>query len=281
MTYQQLWQPLTAVSDAAEARAVARWLLEVCFGLTTTDVACGEVERLQGADLERLLQMQQRLLQGEPVQYVAGTALFGPRRFSVSPAVLIPRPETYELCLWIEETATHRALSQRRILDVGTGSGCIACTLALDLDSSELTAWDISAEALAVAALNADKLGANVRFEQRDALQATPSDKCLFDYIVSNPPYVCHSECTDMQPQVLHHEPHQALFVPDDDPLRFYRAIARYAWGTLVSRGLLFFELNAAHAEATSQLMQDMGYADVELRHDQFGQPRFLKATHP
>jgi len=275
MTYHQFWHPLTAVCDEREARAVASWLLDVAFGLSLTDVAAGAVEGLQGEQLQQLTDMQQRLLQGEPVQYVAGVADFGPRQFMVSPAVLIPRPETYELCQWVA------ASGGQRVLDIGTGSGCIACTLALDMPGATLSAWDISAEALHVARANAQRLGVHVAFELCDALHATPPEASLWHVIVSNPPYICRSERHHMQQQVTDHEPSLALFVPDDDPLLFYRAIARYALRALLPGGMLFFELDAAHATTTEQLLRDMGFSTVELRNDQFGRPRFLKAIRP
>ena len=167
MTYTELWRPLTALYDEGEAQAIARLVLETLFGLSLADVLCG-----QTGDDELLRQAQQRLLAGEPVQYVLGQAEFGPRTFRVAPGVLIPRPETYELCQWVvEETAARAAEDAFSILDIGTGSGCIACTLAAELPRAAVTAWDISAEALAIARDNATRLGVNVVFEQADILK--------------------------------------------------------------------------------------------------------------
>lgn len=279
MTYRDLWLPLTAVADEREARAMAAWLLDVVFGLSLTDVAAGALEQLPDDDGRRLASMQQRLLQGEPVQYVAGVAHFGPRLFAVTPDVLIPRPETYELCRWLTQTLPVRPRSM--VLDMGTGSGCIACTLALDRPDISVTACDISQEALQVARHNAQRLGANVGFVCGDALHMTVADRPLWTAIVSNPPYICQRERHTMQRQVVDYEPHLALFVPDDDPLLFYRAMARYGLGALLGQGALFFEVDADHADQVAELLRHMGYTGIEQRSDQFFRPRFIKATRP
>lgn len=288
MSYEQFWQSLTARYDVGEARAVARMVLEVGFGLSMAQLLCDGLSNLSEAELLRLSEMQQRLLKGEPVQYVLGVADFGPRQFRVAPGVLIPRPETYELCEEIVKDFSKSSHSPLRILDLGTGSGCIACTLAAELPAAEMTACDISAEALAIAKENARKLGVSVRFVQGDMLNPDRSEelaperiKISRDVIVSNPPYICMEEAALMEPHVLEHEPHQALFVPDDDPLLFYRAIADYATKTLRHGGTLYLELNAHYAEDCRQLFIQNGFADVRLMEDQFGKLRFLKATRP
>lgn len=275
MTFGELWQPLQAIYDEREARAIGLWLLDVVFGLSHTDVICDGMERLSPEQLGQLQSMRQRLLAGEPIQYVAGVADFGPRQFAVAPGVLIPRPETYELCQWMEESNACGDM-----LDIGTGSGCIACTLSLDMPKSRITAWDISEEALHIAMNNATKTGATVCFEKVDIL-TFPDHRDRWDVIVSNPPYVCEQERTNMERHVLDFEPALALFVPDDDPLHFYRAIGRYAMRALKPGGLLFFELNATYAEDTARLMNEMGFTGTRLRNDQFGHPRFLKTRRP
>ena len=294
MIYHELWQSLQGIYDERESRAVVLWLLEVAFGLSHTDVVCGAVEQLQDESRRQLIEMMARLQQGEPVQYVAGVADFGPRQFRVSPAVLIPRPETYELCQWIRgewrEERGERVISGKRreergeridsILDIGTGSGCIACTLASELRGSEVTAWDISEEALYMAKENAKNNGSIVVFEQQDAL-SPPDDHNRWDIIVSNPPYICDKESDDMQRNVLDYEPHLALFVPDNDPLCFYRAIGQYAHKALKTGGRLFFELNAAYADETKTLMEQLGFTNTEIKDDQFGRHRFLKTSRP
>lgn len=288
MSYEQFWQSLTARYETGEARAVARMVLEVGFGMSMAQLLCDGLANLSEAELLRLSEMQQRLLKGEPVQYVLGVADFGPHQLQVATGVLIPRPETYELCEEIVKDFSKSSHSPLRILDLGTGSGCIACTLAAELPAAEMTACDISAEALAIAKENARKLDVSVRFVQGDMLALDHSEelaperiKISWDVIVSNPPYICMEEAALMEPHVLEHEPHQALFVPDDDPLLFYRAIADYGKQTLRSGGRIYLELNAHHAEDCQQLFIQNGFADVRLKEDQFGKLRFLKATQP
>ena len=164
------------------------------------------------------------------------------------------------------------------ILDIGTGSGCIAITVALALPQARVTAWDISTDALAIAAGNAHRLGASVRFEHQDALSA-PDDEERWDVIVSNPPYICDRERADMSDNVLSYEPELALFVPDSDPLLFYRAIARYASKALKLGGRLLFETNTAYAHEVAQAMADEGFTAIEVRNDCFGKPRMVKGA--
>ncbi|MBD8998205.1 MAG: HemK family protein methyltransferase [Prevotella sp.] len=164
------------------------------------------------------------------------------------------------------------------ILDIGTGSGCIAITVALALPQARVTAWDISTDALAIAAGNAHKLGARVRFEHQDALSA-PDDEACWDVIVSNPPYICDKERADMSDNVLSYEPELALFVPDNDPLLFYRAIARYASKALKPGGRLLFETNTAYAHEVAQVMANEGFTAIEVRNDCFGKPRMVKGA--
>lgn len=164
------------------------------------------------------------------------------------------------------------------ILDIGTGSGCIAITVALALPQARVTAWDISTDALAIAAGNAHRLGASVRFEHQDALNA-PDDEERWDVIVSNPPYICDRERADMSDNVLSYEPELALFVPDSDPLLFYRAIARYASKALKPGGRLLFETNTAYAHEVAQVMANEGFTAIEVRNDCFGKPRMVKGA--
>ena len=178
----------------------------------------------------------------------------------------------------VEAAAAMATGGRVRILDIGTGSGCIATTLALDIPGSDVTAWDISPEAIATATGNAQRLGATVRFVLQDALHA-PADDSLWDIIVSNPPYIRHAESRDMHPNVLRHEPHGALFVPDDDPQLFYRAITSYATHALRPGGRLLFETNTALTDATARLMSDLGMGHVSVADDCFGKPRFACGT--
>lgn len=284
-TYAALCHRLAAVYDEGEARAVVRLLLQEQFHLSWADVLCGKVSELSADDRMLLEEMARRLEQGEPVQYILGREMFCGRSFAVGPGVLIPRPETEELCEWVvEEQGTrgegqgNRPAPSPSLLDIGTGSGCISITLALAMPSARVTAWDISEAALRVAEGNARTLGARVDFARQDALHP-PTDTARWQAIVSNPPYVCEQERSAMAPHVLRHEPEQALFVPDDDPLLFYRAIARYAAQALQSGGRLYFEFNPTQADALRNMLQGEGFCDILLRHDQFGRLRMARAT--
>lgn len=277
MTYDELWRPLTAVYDAGEAKAIVRYVLDVRFGMSATDVYCGKVTQLSADDERCLDEIMQRLLRAEPVQYVLGEAEFCGRTFAVEPGVLIPRPETEELCRWVVEGEAAGREGGKDILDVGTGSGCIAVTLALDVDGARVEAWDVADEPLRVAPANAARLGAQVNVVRQDALTA-PCDDARWDIVVSNPPYVCDSERAAMEPNVLGYEPERALFVPDADPLRFYRAIAGYAAKALRPDGELYFEINPTFADDMVEMLRQAGFAAVEVRTDQFGKRRFTKA---
>lgn len=275
MTYRELWRTLEPLYGNGEARAVTDYVLDVCFGLSKADIMCGAVEEMTAEKTAELNKIFGRLTEGEPVQYVLGRAEFCGRWFSVRPGVLIPRPETEELCAWI--TADSKASASPKVLDIGTGSGCIAITLQLDMPESKVTAWDISADALDVARENAQQLGANVNFVKQDALNAKPEGE--WDVIVSNPPYICEKEKKDMAVNVLEHEPHTALFVPDADPLLFYRAITRLAVQTLSKGGRLYFEINPIYADDTCRMMQAEGMTAVELRSDMYGKQRMAKGV--
>jgi len=278
MNYRELWQRLLTVYDEGEAKAVVTWLMDVGFHLSLADLLGGALERLTVEEQRQLEQMMKRLEQGEPVQYVTGRTEFCGHWFHVAPGVLIPRPETEELCQWIISDA--HCSEHHTILDIGTGSGCIAVTLALDMQDSQVTAWDISQEALHIASENAQKLGAGICLVQQDALRP-PQDTCCWDVIVSNPPYVCYSERLQMHNSVLDHEPHQALFVPDDDPLLFYRAIGQYASKALRNGSSLYFEINPRHHEQLCWLLEQQGFKDITTKNDQYGKCRMVKATRP
>lgn len=273
MTYRELWRTLEPLYGNGEARAITDYVLDVCFGLSKADIMCGAVEEMTAEKTEELNKIFGRLTEGEPVQYVLGRAEFSGRWFNVRPGVLIPRPETEELCAWI--TSDSKASGSPKVLDIGTGSGCIAITLQLNMPESKVTAWDISADALDVARENAQLLGANVNFVKQDALNAKPEGE--WDVIVSNPPYICEKEKKDMAVNVLEHEPHKALFVPDADPLLFYRAITRLAVQTLSKGGRLYFEINPIYADDTCRMMQAEGMTAVELRSDMYGKQRMAK----
>ena len=239
-TYQQLWQSLTPLYDAGEAQAIVRTVLDVKYGMTLTDIICGKVNEISADEERKLEEIIIRLQKGEPVQYVLGEADFAGRTFHVEPGVLIPRPETAELCQWIEEDMAGKSTvssgdssedspedssgnspqatdDAKLILDICTGSGCIAITLGLNIPNSEVTGWDISEDALRIAQGNVEMMKAgNVRIEHQDAL-ALPKAAEAADLIVSNPPYICEKEKADMEKNVLEHEPSLALFtVPSE-----------------------------------------------------------------
>ncbi|MBQ8657080.1 MAG: peptide chain release factor N(5)-glutamine methyltransferase [Prevotella sp.] len=278
-SFAGLWRRLTPLYDDGEARAIVRMVLEERFGFSSTDIFFGRAEQLNATEQQELELLMARLERAEPVQYVLGEAEFCKRKFSVNRHVLIPRPETQWMC---ESVSSWWGVTPREghILDIGTGSGCIACTMALDLVPRpvEVVGWDLSEEALRVARINAARLGADVTFLQQDALNP-PDDVQRWDIIVSNPPYVCEQERSQMASNVLDYEPAMALFVPDDDPLLFYRAIGRYAFRALKTDGQLLMEINAQLGDATVQLFREQGYADVQLYCDAYEKNRFVLAS--
>lgn len=214
-----------------------------------------------------------QLAAGCPVQYVTGKTEFCDMTFHVDGSVLIPRPETEELVLWAEQCAA--GYWNPRILDVCTGSGCIAIVLAAHLPQAKVTALDISHAAIETAQRNASMNGVRIRFIEDDALNGVPSLAGeTFDIIVSNPPYIPHSEIESMHVNVTRYEPHEALFVDDADPLVFYRAIARAARTMLSEGGSLLFEVHEAWAERTAEMLRREGFGQTEVRIDLFGKPR-------
>ena len=327
-TYQQLWQSITPLYEAGEAQAIVRTVLDVKYGMTLTDIICGKVNEISADEERKLEEIIIRLQKGEPVQYVLGEADFAGRPFHVEPGVLIPRPETAELCQWIEKDMIEKSIvssgdssedspedssgnspqatdDARRILDICTGSGCIAITLGLNIPNSEVTGWDISEDALRIAQGNVEMMKAgNVRIEHQDALALpkaaetdnekmkgnddkevvkpkgkakTPSTQ-KWDLIVSNPPYICEKEKADMEKNVLEHEPSLALFVPDEDPLKFYRAIAEYASSALKSGRALYFEINPIYEKETREMLLKLDFKDIETKEDAFGKKRMMRA---
>lgn len=277
--FRTLRTRLAAVYPDGEAQAIVFLVLEKLFGLSRTDVLMGGLEQLTAEQTAELEQVMLRLEQGEPVQYVLGVADFDGMTLGVAPGVLIPRPETEELVEWIAED--FEGAKHLRILDVGTGSGCIALSLARRFTDASVTAWDISDDALRIASANAERLGLDVEFKKRDALctEVAEADVANYDIIVSNPPYICEKERVDMDNNVLQHEPETALFVPDNDPLLFYRAISDLAQKMLRSGGCLYFEINREYGKETAEMMSEMGFGSVELRKDFMENDRMVKGT--
>ncbi len=271
-----LWERLVPLYGEREAIAITFYVLDVRFNLSKADVLCGKISSLTDDDRAELESIFYRLEKAEPVQYVVGKADFCGRQFNVRQGVLIPRPETAELCGIIQEKCIEK--QNPKILDIGTGSGCIAVTLALDIAGSNVHAWDISQEALNIAKENAMRHNANVTFRQCDILNIVPTAE-KWNIIVSNPPYICDKEKETMNSNVLDYEPHTALFVPDDEPLLFYRAITQYASHTLAPDGILFFEINPLYADETAELLRQHHFKNVNIKQDMFGKKRFIYAS--
>ena len=276
MTYNELWHQLTPLYGSDEAKAIARMVYEVRYHLSLSDLILGKDTQLSADCQAELGEIAIRLANYEPVQYVLGLADFCGREFHVEPGILIPRPETEHLCRLITK---HVANSSpiRTILDIGTGSGCIAITLALDIPNSQVTAWDISPIALRVAQHNAQRLGAEVNIVENDMLQQTYQVAPQWDLIVSNPPYICDNEAKQMEANVLDYEPEIALFVPDDDPLKFYVPIMNYAQSALHAGGELWLETNPLYEELIEERLLELGF-NVKAHDDQFGKTRFIQA---
>lgn len=267
-------QALAEAYPEGEVRAFVRILFEEWLHYSTVDIylrADCEVPDFVEQKMRRAVEC---LLAHEPIQHIVGVAHFHGHRFKVDRHTLIPRPETEQL---VDMIIDQNPATDLRVLDIGTGSGCIAISLARAMKFAQVTAFDVSQAALDVAAGNASALGAKVNFCLTDILSAKPSDN-QFDIIVSNPPYICHSEKSQMDSNVLLYEPHTALFVPDDDPLLFYRAIAQYASRALSPNGKLYFEINAAYGNATAQLLKQHGFTDIEIVRDFYGRDRFVSA---
>lgn len=266
-----------AVSPLYEERECEQIALLVAAHLaglgTYTAPLLADPEREVAIEEATLLQTLKRLAAGHPMQYILGETDFYGRTFRVDERVLIPRPETEELAHWIIGEEQKAA----RLLDIGTGSGCLAITLDLEMPTTSVSALDISTDALAIARHNNQALGARVDFRQGDALQPLEGlFEGTFDVIVSNPPYVPESDKAEMHTNVLDHEPHLALFVPDEDILRFYRAIAQAGAHLLSERGALYFEIYHRAADQLVALMEELGYHEITLRRDLQDKPRML-----
>lgn len=329
MTYQQLITILRVNYDAGEAQAIARLLADKLFHLSFADILCG-------CDINISDETINELKQGRPIQYILGTETFFGREFEVGEGVLIPRPETEELCQWVIENTKHLTRNTKHltlntksshpntiqtasvpevspsdrsatvteasasvsllsskendsisILDIGTGSGAIAITLAAELPSAQVSAIDISEKALAYARRNAARNGVNINVRKQNILNSshmgssTSATPDTFSIIISNPPYIMDKERSGMSAHVLDYEPGLALFVPDNDPLLFYRAIADYALQHLTPDGMLFYEINPLCVKEMKEMLAEKGFANIEIREDQYGKLRMMKAVKP
>lgn len=267
---------LSVEFPAEECQSLFYITTEYILNLSKIEVAINLQRELIKSELQQLNQVINRLLNHEPIQYIIGSTEFYGLQIQVNKYVLIPRPETEELVDWIIKDITND--SQLNILDIGTGSGCIAIALAKYLRDSKISALDVSEEALKVAKSNAQLNQVDIDFILKDILNFNDSQK-MYNVIVSNPPYVRHSESLHMKKNVLDNEPHLALFVEDEDALLFYRKIINFAKKSLNLRGALYFEINEYLGPQMVQLMSDEGFSNIELRHDIFNKDRMIKGV--
>ncbi len=257
-----------------EAANLSRIVCCEMLGQTTIDYYLGKDIILSSKEMQKLNGILARLLNFEPIQYIQGTARFLERSYHVAPGVLIPRPETEELV----EVMLREISSDARILDIGTGSGCIAISLSKAFPNAKVTAWDVSEDALCIARRNNDDLQASVCFVKQDVLAWRGDGGQCYDVIVSNPPYITESEKQEMERNVLDWEPFSALFVPNNDPLLFYRRIGELGRMMLVDGGRLYFEINRAYGEATAMMLCGQGYTGIRILKDISGNDRFVIA---
>lgn len=257
---------------------MAKWISSDILHLSTMELYTGKDMNFSTKEWKEVEDILARLKQREPLQYILQEAPFCGLSFHVEKGVLIPRPETEELVEWM--VSDYQKAGKVRILDIGTGSGCIPVALAERLPEAEVASCDVSAEALRVAAVNVKRYGDKVTLFQADILQDELPD-CRVDVVVSNPPYITDSERKDMEENVLGWEPELALFVPDTDPLRFYRRIARKGLDWLTEGGALYFEINRAYGAETVRMLEAYGYRDIALRKDLSGNDRMIKAVRP
>lgn len=267
-------QSLKDVYPPEELKALSMLICCDMLGFDALDIYMGKDIILSECKQRELENIIFRLQKNEPIQYIRGFAEFCGRRFKVAPGVLIPRPETAELV----ELIVKENPDARHLLDIGTGSGCIAISLDKNLPNAKVEAWDVSEDALAIARENNESLDARVSFRQTDVLADELEREPSFDVIVSNPPYVTEAEKQDMDANVLEWEPELALFVPDEDPLRFYRRIAMLGRELLVEGGKIYFEINQAYGRETTHMLEMNQYHDVRVIRDIFGKERIVTA---
>lgn len=274
----QFLDRLTPLYDAEEVVRFFELLLNAFESKKRIDLVVDP--QLETQQLHLWNQALDALERFEPIQYIIGETEFFGLPFEVTPSTLIPRPETEELVEWILKDAKATSIS---ILEIGTGSGCIPITLAKQLPQAQVISIDVSAEALAVATRNAQRNGVNVHFIHQSVLETEALETCFanqfFDVIVSNPPYVRHLEKQEIQPNVLEHEPHLALFVEDEDALLFYRHIGQLAQKHLKIGGKVYFEINQYLGKETVALLEQLGFEEIEIRKDLFGNDRMIRCA--
>jgi len=266
---------LGALFGAAEAKAMVRIVFQEAFGWDAAQLDMHRSTALSESELLKVYTPLTRLRTGEPLQYVLGHAWFMGMKLHVAPGVLIPRPETEEMV----ELIQRRGRTFKRIVDIGTGSGCIALGLKRSFPDAEVIAMDVSTEALTIACRNGTEQALNIDWQQCDVLSNEREFPRDLDLVVSNPPYVPRSEAGAMERHVLDHEPHVALFVDDADPLLFYRVIAQKARLAMVPGGEVWFEGHYSHSNAVGDMLLVQGYSKVEVLNDLSGSPRFIHAV--
>ena len=270
---------LAEVYDNNEIETLTLMVINEITGLSKAHIKAFPESDIAPIQAEKFSNILHRLQTGEPIQYILGHTEFYGLPFKVDPSVLIPRPETEELVEWVLTSVGNSRLATGTILDIGTGSGCIAISLKANLPGAQISAIDISTKALESAKQNADLNNVKVNFIEADILNKSEIEIPKSDIIVSNPPYVTQHDKTQMHTNVTDFEPHTALFVPENDPLLFYNAIADYALNNLTQNGLLFFEINENLGKKTVELLNDKGFKNIELRRDMSGRDRMIKGT--
>lgn len=271
---QYIKEALFGYYPDSELHSIIKILYTEVLHLSMVDIYMGKDINLSAKQVSEIESIVCRLQEYEPLQYIIGTAEFYGLTLNVAPGVLIPRPETTELVECIVKENQNKEVN---ILDIGTGSGCIALALDKQLPQAIVTAWDVSDDALRIASLNNVKVNGKVRFEKVDVLTVQP-EKEIYDIIVSNPPYIMDAEKKDMERNVLDWEPSLALFVPDNEPLHFYRKISELGREMLRSGGKVYFEINRAFGKETKVMMKELGYTSVEVIKDLSGNDRIIKA---
>jgi release factor glutamine methyltransferase len=267
---------LSSYYDKNEIEGLIIVLFNTLFGYSRVDIINNHHITLTETEKDRISNIVNRLKNFEPIQYILGETEFYGLKLKVRPGVLIPRGETEEL---VQQIISDKFFSSPTILDIGTGSGCIAIALKINLPTANVVAFDVSEEALEVARENAALNQVEVSFFQYDILKPHSFvEENTWNIIVSNPPYITNNEKKLMANNVLEHEPHLALFVPDSDPLLFYRAIANFGRTHLTDNGLIYFEINEAFGRETSQLLADHGYTNIKLIKDIHGKDRMISA---
>lgn len=271
-------QQLGTIYDPNEIEALTLLVINELTGSSKAKIKAFPEQQVTGYEVEKLNSILNRLQTGEPVQYILGYTEFYGLPFKVNPSVLIPRPETEELVEWALSSVVNSEWAGN-ILDIGTGSGCIAISLKKNLPNASVSAVDISPDALKTATQNAKLNNVDIAFINDDILNIKSEiENSKFEIIISNPPYVTLHDKTQMHTNVTDFEPHNALFVPENDPLIFYKAIADFATKNLPQNGLLFFEINESLGNETVELLKDKGFKNIELRKDMSGRDRMVKA---